>query len=536
MHDDRSKKGAGEAGQRVGVKASVRGIPWFPWITAVVVALAMGWVQAQPEWERNLKAWTMALLPLTGLLVLLGWFLKTKRFTARVRWAGLGCVLLLGAAAGVLLRVDGTVNGTGLPRFAWRMHGPAKPLGAVGEIRPGGATTRAPRLAGLADFPQFMGPERRGVLAGARINTRWTASMPKEIWRKPIGLGWSSFAVVDGRAWTQEQVDGEERVTCLDVATGSTLWSHAERTRFSEWQGGDGPRATPTVHGGRVFAMGGTGILACLDAGDGRLAWRRSVLEENGLSNLTWGTSASPLVVDDLVVVTGGKGAGGTLLAYRVADGSLAWKAGEEDASYASPILATLAGRRVVLSSNARHLTAHDPATGREWMRHPWGAATWPRASQPVVLPGDRVFVSAGYGMGCQVVHVGVNDGGQWVAETLWKGVTMKTQFNSAALHDGHLYGLDDGLLACIDAGTGRRLWKDGRYGSGQTLIVGDTIVVQNEAGPVHVCAASPEGFRELGRIEALGSKTWNHPVVAGRYLLVRNDREATCWDLGDVE
>jgi outer membrane protein assembly factor BamB len=284
--------------------------------------------------------------------------------------------------------------------------------------------------------------------------------------------------------------------------------------------------------------MGGTGILLCLDAATGKLVWRRSVLEENGLSNLTWGTSSSPLIVDGLTVITGGRGSGAVLYAYRSSDGTPAWKSGDGDASYASPVLATLAGRRVILSNNATSLTAHDPATGRLLFNHVWGASKWPKASQPVVLTGDRVFVSAGYGVGCQIIQVTTGEAGSngetatLRAETAWKGITMKTQFNSPGLRNGYLYGLDDGLLACVDATTGRRIWKDGRFGSGQTLIVGDGIVVQNENGTVHLCAASPDGFREFGSIAALSSKTWNQPAVAGRYLLVRNDREAVCWEL----
>jgi outer membrane protein assembly factor BamB len=397
---------------------------------------------------------------------------------------------------------------------------------------------QAAALPGLEDSAQFLGPDRTGVLPIARFSTNWNTQAPRELWRRPIGLGWSSFAVVGGRAWTQEQVGDDERVTCLDIATGQTLWSHSERTRFSEWQGGDGPRATPTVQDGRVYAMGGTGILLCLDAATGRLVWRRSVLEENGLSNLIWGTSSSPLIIDGLTVITGGRGSGAVLYAYRSSDGTPAWKSGEGDASYASPILATLADRRVILSNNATSLTAHDPTTGRILFDHAWGGSKWPKASQPVVLPGDRVFVSGGYGMGCQIIQVKTGEAGSDRAtgalktETAWKGITMKTQFNSPGLRNGYVYGLDDGLLACVDATTGRRIWKDGRFGSGQTLIVGDTVVVQNENGTVHACAASPDGFRELGQIAALSSKTWNQPAVAGRYLLVRNDREAVCWEL----
>lgn len=523
-----SDKATGDAGR-----------PRFPWIPAATVALVIAgvaWVQLQPELERNLKAWATAALPLLGGLVLLGWFALSGRFAARVRWAGVLFVLVAAALGRLVLRVDGTVNGTGLPRFVWR--GLGEPVttttaGSVGGVHPGDGPSAARSLPGVADFPQFMGPGRSGVVSATPDVAGRSNVVARRVWRRPIGLGWSSFAVVGGRAWTQEQVNDEERVVCIDMATGATLWSHAERTRFSEWQGGDGPRATPTVQDGRVHAVGGTGVLVCMAAGDGRLLWRRSVLEENGLSNLTWGTSASPLVVEGLVLVTGGKGTGGTLFAYRVADGSLAWEAGDEDASYASPVLARLQGRRVVLSSNAMHLTAHEPATGREVLRHAWGSTKWPKASQPVVLPGNRVFLSAGYGVGCQVVKVTASGEGGLKAEVEWKGLGMKTQFNSAALHDGHLYGLDDGLLACIDPATGKRLWKDGRFGSGQTLVVGNRVWVQAEPGTVHVCDATPAGFRELGRIDALDSKTWNHPVVAGRYLLARNDREATCWDLG---
>lgn len=514
------------------------GFPWFPTITVALVVVGIAAVQWRPELERNLRAWGTAALALLGTLTLLIWFLASSRFRARTRLIGLAIVILCGLALKGTLRVDGTINGTGLPRLVWRGSQSGTVPAAATPTETAKNPVHGAPLLGLEDSAQFLGPDRTGVLPVARFSTNWNTQAPRELWRRTIGLGWSSFAVVDGRVWTQEQVGDDERVICLNVASGQTLWSHSERTRFSEWQGGDGPRATPTVQDGRVYAMGGTGILLCLDAATGRLVWRRSVLEENGLSNLIWGTSSSPLIIDGLTVITGGRGSGAVLYAYRSSDGSPAWKSGDGDASYASPILATLAGRRVILSNNAASLTAHDPTTGRILFNHAWGASKWPKASQPVVLPGDRVFVSAGYGMGCQIIQVTNGEAGSDRAtgtlktETTWKGITMKTQFNSPGLRNGYLYGLDDGLLACIDANTGRRIWKDGRFGSGQTLIVGDTVVVQNENGTVHLCAASPDGFRELGQIAALSSKTWNQPAVAGRYLLVRNDREAVCWEL----
>jgi outer membrane protein assembly factor BamB len=273
-------------------------------------------------------------------------------------------------------------------------------------------------------------------------------------------------------------------------------------------------------------------LLNCLDAVTGKPVWQRAVLADNKLENIEWGVSASPLIVDDKVIVTGGKTQGPVLFAYQSTTGGPLWKAGNDQASYASPILATVAGRRIIMSNNARALTGYDPASGTVLFDHAWGGEKWPKASQPVVISTDRVFISAGYGMGCRMLQIQAEPGGRLSATEVWSNMKLKTQFNSPALYEGHLYGLDDGRLACLDVASGERLWKEGRFASGQSLLAGDVVIVQNESGPVHLCVAKPEGFQEIGRINALSSKTWNHPVLAGHYLLVRNDREAVCYEL----
>jgi len=237
-------------------------------------------------------------------------------------------------------------------------------------------------------------------------------------------------------------------------------------------------------------------------------------------------------VFDDKVVVTGGDKKGPCVFAYQRDTGAPLWKTGDDQSSYASPTLVTLAGKRVILSSNANTLTAHDPATGKVLLNHPWGLPKWPRAAQPTVVPGDRVFLSAGYGMGCLMLQIKAGTDDQLSATELWKSHKMKTQFNSVHVHNGHLYALDDGALACMNRETGERLWKDGRFGAGQSLLVDDAILVQSERGDVVLVAARPDGYRELGRVKALSSKTWNHPVLAGKYLLVRNDQEMMCFEL----
>jgi len=458
------------------------------------------------------------------------WFIFLSGFNWRLRLAAF-CVAAL-AIFGLtrIVRVAGTVNGTGLPRLAWRWGGKRQqPLDTFQAVPEAKGLTPA---VGAVDVPQFFGPNRDGIVTNARLDHDWKSAPPKELWRKPVGAGWSAFAVVGSHAYTQEQRGESECITCCDLLSGRLLWAYSNAVHFSQWQSGEGPHATPTVDKDRVFAMGAEGTLDCLDALTGRRIWSRNVLAENNLPNLIWGVSVSPLVYDETVVVTGGLTNGPTVLAYRRSDGTPLWRSGTDKASYASPILATLAGRRVVLSCNAASLTAHNPTNGEILLDYPWTNDKWPKASQPVVLEGDRVFLSAGYGSGCILLQVKSSPNGKLAATPLWKNLHLKTQFNSAAVRNGFLYGLDDGLLACVETSTGERKWKEGRYGSGQSLLVDDLALIQSESGDVVLADATPDSGRELGRIPALKSKTWNHPTLAGCYLLVRNSEEAVCYVL----
>lgn len=513
---------------------SLRRLPWFPLITLLIAVLSVSYLRSLPELERNLKGWVSAVIPLLALVLILIWFAFSKRFPGRTRLIGLGFFVLVGLSFKQALRVEGTVDGTGLPNLLWKWSASDAP-----KALPLATKTAASidsridsRLIQSADVPQFFGPNRSGIILGAKLSKDWKKTPPKLLWRQPIGQGWSAFAVVAGRAYTQEQRGEDELITCYDLFTGQLIWAHADKTRFSEWQGGDGPRATPTVDKDRLYAYGATGLLNCLEADTGKLIWQHSVLSDNQLTNLEWGVSASPLIVEDRVIVTGANPRGPVLFAYQRDTGGLLWKVGDDQATYASPMLLTLAGKSVILSNNARNLTGYEPNTGAVLLDYTWGGDKWPKASQPVQIGPDRVFVSAGYGMGCQLLQIHANPSGKLSATELWSGMKMKTQFNSPALHGGHLYGLDDGRLACIDLATGDRLWKEGRFGSGQSLLVDDLVIIQSESGPVHLASAAPNAFQELGKLAALSSKTWNHPVLAGRYLLVRNDREAVCYEL----
>lgn len=501
---------------------------WMPALLFFLAGLGITFLQSRPEFERNLKNWTTAGVLLLAVLLTLVWFLFLSRFSGRTRLLGLALVLITGLSAKALIKVDGTADGTGMPLLVWRWAH-KKPLSMPTAET---ATTTVATAADLKDVPQFWGPDRDGVVRDAHLLPDWKTHPPKELWRHAVGAGWSAFSVAGGRAYTQEQREEKETVSCYEVLTGRLIWAHNDPAHFSQWQSGDGPHATPTVYQGRVFAIGATGILNCLEASTGKALWTRQVLDEHQRGNLTWGVSASPLVFDDTVIVTGGQDRGANVFAYRAMTGEPLWQAGDDGASYASPILATLAGKRMVLSINSRALSAHDPATGKTLLNYVWGTDKMPKGAQPVILGKDRIFLSAGYGMGCQVIQVAAGPDWMLAATEVWKNLKLKNQFNSSSLRDGFLYGLDDGQLACVDAGTGDRKWKEGRFGSGQTLLVDDLIIVQSESGEVLLMSAKPEKTEEYGRIPALSGKTWNHPTLAGPYLLLRNDREAVCYKL----
>jgi len=501
---------------------------WIPSTLIVLAAAGLGYAYAQPELETNLRSWMVSAILLMSSLFLMLWFILLSGFSGRLRLQAFALLIVASIAFMLTMKVDGAVGGTGLPRFVWKWSTPgerhlAKPLDSdAGE----------PTLADMPDVPQFLGTNRDGILADPGLATDWKATPPREAWRADIGEGWGAFCVVGGRAITQEQRDQEEWVSAYDVTTGKLLWHHADKTRFVEWQGGDGPRATPTHDAGKVYTQGATGIVNCLEAASGKLLWTHDLQKEHNTGVLTWGFAASPLIVDNLVIVSGAKRSGPTLIAYDKLTGELSWKSGTDEATYASPLLTTVLGKRVLMSNNASGLALYDAATGAQLMDHAWGEDKWPKASQPLVLPGDRVFLSAGYGMGCAMLQIKPTPDGRFTAEELWRNNKMKTQFNSVTPMDGIIYGLDDGKLAAMDIATGERLWKEGRFGAGQHLLVGSKVLIQSEQGPVHLMEATRAGFKELAKLDALSSKTWNYPTLAGKWLLVRNDKQVACYEL----
>jgi outer membrane protein assembly factor BamB len=402
------------------------------------------------------------------------------------------------------------------------------------------------------DWPAYRGPNRDGVVTGPKLARDWSKSPPKEIWRQPVGGGYAAFSIANGFVVTIEQRRGNEVVVCYDAATGKEVWTAGWEARFDEPLGGPGPRATPTIAHGDVFALGATGRLICLNGGDGKEKWNVETLEGN--ANIEWAMSGSPLVVDNLVIVNPGvqkdEAKGRAVRAYDRSTGKEVWAAGNHKAGYGSPQLATLAGKRQVLIFDADGLGGHDLATGAELWRFAWPTYMGINVAQPIVLDDTSVMIASDYSgtaTGAALLKVTEADG-KWSAQQVWrtKNTVMRCKFTSPVRRkqaDGdYAYGLDDpGKLECIDLKTGKSLWKDDRrpkreeaFGQGQILLCDDLIVVLTEYGELVLVEATPTAFKELGRIQALhkGPKTWNNPAMAHGRIYVRNEEEMACFDL----
>jgi outer membrane protein assembly factor BamB len=389
-----------------------------------------------------------------------------------------------------------------------------------------GADKSKPRSAPAvpAYWTEFRGPNRDGIYAERPLLEAWPAGGLKPLWRQPAGGGYASFAVAGGVAFTIEQRRASEVVAAYDLLTGREMWTDSWPANFQESMGGDGPRSTPTWHEGRLYALGAEGEFRCLEAATGKVLWRTNILQDAGAANLMWGMAASPLIVDEKVIVLPG-GPNASAVAYHKLTGKPVWKSQSDKQAYTSPMVVTLAGQRqllVVSASRVMGLTVED---GKLLWEFPWTTEYDINASQPILLDGDHFFISAGYGHGAALVKV-TRDGEKFRAEPVWKNIEMKNRFSSAVLRDGAIYGFDEGIFACIDAKTGQRRWKGGRYGYGQVLLSGDRLIVLTEQGYLALVRATPERFEELARFSAIEGKTWNVPAISDGILLVRNARE----------
>lgn len=378
----------------------------------------------------------------------------------------------------------------------------------------------------------FRGRDRDGVFKACEAMRTAVVDSPSLVWKQPCGGGYASFAIALGVAFTIEQRREQEVVVAYDLASGSERWRHAWGARFSEPIGGEGPRATPTWSEGRLYAQGATGELRCLDASTGALIWRHDVCREFGADIPEYGYSASPLVVDGLVITTPGGSDRGSIVAFDSLTGVQRWGVLDDKQAYVSPTVAELDGQRQILVVAAKRTLGLSIADGRLLWEFPWGEALKGRnVAQPVVWGGRNVFLSAGYSTACVAFSVH-RTGGVWTPRELWRNKLLKNKFNSSIYWQDHIYGLDEDILTCLDATTGARCWKEGRYGYGQLALMEGMLLILCGNGDLARVEASPERHHEVGRIPGIEGKTWNHPAVSDGLLVIRNAAEMACFRL----
>jgi len=475
----------------------------------------------------------------------------SRRVSDGRRRAAIVATILFACGVWTLVRTDG-IDGDHVAEFGWRWaESPEERLlaqtgdqpTALPSVPAAAETSKEPvvtqardRPAALpaapavvktgAHWPGFRGPDRDGTITGVRIETDWAASPPVELWRRPIGPGWSSFAVRGDLLYTQEQRGDDEVVACYNATTGEPVWTHRDAARFFESNGGAGPRGTPTLSNGRVYTFGATGIVNALDAGNGAVVWSRNAASDTSTKVPGWGFSSSPLVVDDVVIVA----VAGQLVAYDLATGDPCWFGPAGGESYSSPHLVTIDGVAQILLLSEAGATSVAPSAGTVLWDHPWLGGP---IVQPAPIADGDILISASATSGTRRIAVAHGPGG-WTVEERWTSAGLKPYFNDFVVHEGHAFGFDGRILACIDLEDGKRKWKGGRYGNGQLVLLPDQdlLLVLSEEGELALVMATPDQFMELARFPAIEGKTWNHPVLVGDVLLVRNGQEMVAFRL----
>ena len=540
--------------------------PWSERLGAIVLMVVGVLATSRIVHESIANGMMGMMLPIFAIpvlsLALVAWAVASRRLASGPRRASM--VAAIGLACGVfmLLRTGG-ISGEGGSDFHWRWSQtpeqrllaqagnekepaalPPPPVTAPAETRsptqtgdrptassPAPATTKTLEKRGPdspvaktdADWSGFRGPARDGTVRGVQIETDWSQRPPVPLWRRPIGPGWSSFAVHGNLFYTQEQRGDDEMVACYQLTTGKPVWRHRDPARFWESNAGAGPRATPTLSKGRVYTFGATGTLNALDARDGSVVWSRNAASDTSAKLPGWGFASSPLVVDDIVIVA----ASGHLAAYDAVTGNPRWFGPNRGGSYSSPHLMTIGGVAQILLLSSAGVTSVAPGDGSLLWQHEWPGVT---ILQPARTVDSDVLITTGDmsgGVGMRRVAVARGAGG-WSVEERWTSKDLKPYFNDFVVHKGCAFGFDGSILACIDLEGGKRKWKGGRYGHGQFVLLPDQdlLLVVSEEGELALVRATPDQFTELARFKVIEGKTWNHPVLVGDVLLVRNGEE----------
>jgi outer membrane protein assembly factor BamB len=509
-------------------------VRWWPaaailTLASLVMLFIWGFLEA-PRQEKNIIS---AFVFIASTALLLIWWCFLSRIRMRLR---LGAVVSLVAVLGLATQIFEIVGVSGdlvpiirlksekvqeMPSDSTPVPASIPSTGTVEEVQ--------------SSFPQFLGPDRNAILTGIALSSEQIRTAPQELWRQAVGQGWSGFVVEGSFAYTQEQEGEKEAVTCYQLASGTLIWKFTYSAEYASVIAGNGPRSTPTIAGNYLVTLGSTGVLTCLERFSGKLIWSHDVVQENGAGIPEWGVSASPLVAGkEVTVPVGDKGKNG-LQVFNLETGSLIRSYPSISSSYSSPILARWDDHTQMLYMHHRGVAGFAVDRDEKLWDMAWGNH-YPDVALPLVLPGMKVFISSGYGVGCSLLQLKVNHDELWSVETIWKHRSMKAKFTNLVTRDGYVYGLDDGMMACISLEDGTRQWKEGRYGHGQMFLLDNVMMVLSEKGDIIWMEINPREAKVISQWHALDGKTWNPPCLAWPYLLLRNDQEAVCYQFSTSE
>ena len=394
------------------------------------------------------------------------------------------------------------------------------------EIATVAAAAQAASFAGGQDWPQWRGAGRNGVSQETGLMRQWSADGPIEMWRRPIGSGYSATVVKGQVLYTLEQTDSQYLVA-VDATSGDDRWRVEIEGGYQDGQG-DGPRGAPAVTDSAVVAVASRGTLVALHPDDGRLLWRRDLVSEFSGSAPYWGYSTSAAIVGDSVLVQPGGPKNGAAAAFRVSDGELLWSSFDDGAGYSSPIVVDVGGRAQAIFFTGGHLIGVLPEDGEILWRVPWETSYQVNAATPVWIEPDRVFISSNYDVGGAVYQLQP----QGVPRRVWKNREMRNHFNTSVYLNGHLYGFDNSTLKCVDAGTGERCWRQRGLGRGSLIAADGMLIVLGERGQLVLAEATASSYVELARAQVLKGKCWTSPTLSHGKLFLRNQKELVCLEM----
>jgi len=378
---------------------------------------------------------------------------------------------------------------------------------------------------GAIDWPNWRGPTHDGISSEKGWQSAWPAAGPKQLWKASVGTGFASITVSGGRAYTLGNADDMDTVFCFDAKTGAALWKHSYKQKLAPKYYEGGPSATPAVADNRVFTFSKSGLVHCLDAASGKVIWQKFIAADLNLKEPTWGFAGSPLVQGDLVILNAGDS--GTALNKQ--SGEVVWSSGAGPSGYATPVPFLTGAEPCVALMGKEHLLAVRVKDGSVLWRFPWETQYDVNAADPIVLAGERFFVTSGYGHGCALVKVSNGE-----PALVWENKNMSSQMSGGVLWQGHVYGIDDKQLRCLEVETGEVKWTEKSVGKGSLMLADGKLIVLGEKGELYCAETTPASFKVISSAQVLGGKCWTPPVLADGRIYCRNAKgDLVCLDVG---